>query len=55
MLTIIRCLSFAFILGGSFYFGRLGQSVETVQITDRGNSVARLVPLEVGTKEFDES
>ncbi len=28
---------------------------ETVQITDRGNPVARLVPLEAGTKEFDES
>lgn len=28
MLTIIRCLSFAFILGGSFYFGCLGQPVE---------------------------
>src|SRR3989304_4045748 len=28
---------------------------ETVQITDRGNPVARLVPLEAGTKEFRES
>ncbi|MEK7857101.1 MAG: hypothetical protein AAB288_13505, partial [Acidobacteriota bacterium] len=28
MLTIIRCLSFAFILGSSFYFGCLGQPVE---------------------------
>ena len=28
---------------------------ETVQITDRGNPVARLVPLEAGSKEFDES
>src|SRR5258708_24027050 len=28
MLTVIRCLSFAFILGGSFYFGCLGHPVE---------------------------